>query len=359
MPAASPLEVQRVEQGHINPSFIVRCRGDEGEQAVFLQQVNTQVFPDADRLLRNTQRVTEHLRAKLIQAGTAEVDRRVLRLVPPAHGGLCTIDPSGNTWRALGYIDHAYSVDRPRTPEQAYAAAFAFAEFARLLDDLPPPALAQTLPDFHDTPKRFRKFLDARDRDPLNRAAAARTAVDLAASLESTAHMLSRWQQAHPWAVRTVHNDTKLNNVLFDQHTDRPLCVVDLDTVMPGLVAYDFGDLVRSCVGPAAEDQAEADGADLDLSLFRALTAGYLAGTRAWLRAEEIDSLLLGPVVVALELGLRFLTDYLEGDCYFPVRAPDQNLRRAQSQFCLVTAMARQAERMREAFERVKLDFQR
>ncbi len=352
VPDNFPTEIRSLDIGHINPSFIVRYRNGDSSGALFLQQINAHVFPKPESVIRNIRRVTEHLGAKLAQKKNPDADRKTLRLIFTHDNEPFTIDRSGQYWRAYQYIDNAYSVDNIDTVERAYAAAYAFGNFIRQLDDLPLPPLTETIADFHNTPKRFENFMDALERDPLNRAARVKDQIDFAQSRESSTRIVSDIQDNGKLVLRSVHNDTKINNVLFDAKTHEALCVVDLDTVMPGLIAHDFGDLVRSCISDTPGDSSDLNRIELRMPVFAALVEGYLASIGGLLSADEIDSLVFGARVITLELGLRFLTDYLEGDRYFRAKRSDQNLDRARVQFRLVELMERHEEEMWAEFLR-------
>jgi hypothetical protein len=346
--------IQHLEIGHINPTYIVRYHVDASHGALFVQQLNAHVFREPESVIHNIQRVTGHLRKKLAKARQQDLDRRALQLIRTAEGQPFKIDPSGRLWRAYRYIEDAYSINTVETAHQARAAAYAFGEFTRLLADLPAPPLIETIENFHDTRWRFEEFMKAVAQNPLKRVAGAIREIDFARSRETTTQALVEWQDGDLLPLRSVHNDTKINNILFDANTHEALCVVDLDTVMPGQVAHDFGDLVRSGIGDHAEDETDLTQIHLRMPIFTALAQGYLAGTRGLLSDAENESLLIGARVITLELGLRFLTDYLLGDLYFTVRGAYQNLQRARVQFRLLELMEHNEGEMRAVIERTR-----
>ncbi|MDR3741717.1 MAG: aminoglycoside phosphotransferase family protein [Terracidiphilus sp.] len=321
--------------GHINDTFrITTAPGGQSHHSI-LQRINHRVFRDPVALMRNVERVTGHLIAKV--ASLPDAARRVVTLIPTRTGAAYHVDADGNTWRAYTFISGTRSYDQVESPDQAFQAARAFGEFQQLLADLPAPPLAETIPNFHHTPARFQQFQQALAADAANRAAHCRTEIDFALARESFASALVR----AGLPSRVTHNDTKLNNVLFDEATGQALCVIDLDTVMPGLAAYDFGDLVRTSTSPAAEDERDLSKVVFQLPLFEALARGYLASA-TFLTKEERALLPTGGILITFETGLRFLADHLNGDTYFKIHRENHNLDRARTQFKLVAEMESQ-----------------
>lgn len=344
--------VQRLAIGHINPSYIVRYLDHGAAGTIFLQQINAHVFQNPPSVIQNIQRVTTHIHAKLVESRCVEPERKVLHLMHAPDGQPFVIDSCGRFWRAYRYIDGTYCINTVETAQQARAAAYAFGNFTRQLADLPAPPLIETIENFHDTHRRFEDFLNAAIQDPLGRAADATREIEFARSRESGTQVLMDLQRAGLLPMRSVHNDTKINNVLFDAKSDEALCVVDLDTVMPGLVAHDLGDLVRSSIGDHAEDESDVGLVRLRMPIFAVLLQGYLEGTRGLLTDSELDSLLIGVRVIPLELGLRFLGDHLQGDRYFKAKWPSQNLQRARVQFRLVELMERNKKQMQSIMDK-------
>jgi hypothetical protein len=320
-----PLAARRIGKGagHIHQTFRVACE----HGAVALQRLNSAVFPDLGAVMANISAVTAHLEGK--EAGHPDAARRVLRFLPAREGGLLRRDEEG-IWRCARFIEGGRMPAEPATARDARAAAQALGRFLAGLADLPLEALREPLPGFHDTRARFEAFRAVADGSPES---------DFALSREPLADALA----SAGLPLRPVHNDTKLANVLLDAATGEGLCVLDLDTVMPGLSAHDFGDLARSAAFDAAEDAAEVR---LDLNRLKALATGYLEGAGGALSAAERASFGLGARVIAYELGLRFLTDHLCGDRYFAVARRGQNLDRARGQFARLRALEAQAERV-------------
>ena len=342
----------RFGSGHIHFTFVVVYSRGGAVTRYLHQRINDRVFPDPPALMENISRVLGHLRQKL-----PSDDRSAgLRLVPtlvPAHDGLpWARDDRGGWWRTWRYIE-ARTVDRVESPREAYQAARAFGLFQRHLLDLPGPPLHATIPRFHDTPARFETFRRALEADALERAGSMRVEVDFALERQALAHELETLRAQGLVPERTVHNDTKVNNVLFDVSTGEALAVVDLDTVMPGLGLHDFGDLVRTASCRVEEDATDPSRARVDPVLLEALSRGYLDALGDGITPAERESLVLAGKVIALECGLRFLTDYLEGDRYFRVQRAGQNRDRCRTQFAIVRSLEENEEDLRRLVERL------
>ena len=334
-------------EGRIHDSFRVTCTPAAGGPSTFLlQHLNTTVFHDVPALMENIARVTGHLQVGYQVEGVDDPERRALTLVPTRDGTAFHTDAQGAAWRCYEFIEGTHTLPAVETPDQARACARAFADFQRRLADLPPPRLHVTIPGFHDTRRRLATFRSVLKHDPLRRAASAQDEIAFALDRAGLADGLELARRSGRLPERVTHNDTKINNLLFDNATGETLCVVDLDTVMPGLALYDFGDLVRSAVNSAAENEPDMGQVGCRLDIFEGLVCGYLEGGRAFLLPEEISRMALAGRVLAYELGLRFLTDHLEGDTYFPVGQAGDNLRRSRIQFALALAMEKATVRM-------------
>jgi hypothetical protein len=332
----------RYGSGHIHDTYSVRFEdGGRPMAHIILQHINTRIFKNPIVMMENIRRVTTHVRSRLDDVEDA--DRRVLQLVPTREGRAWHVDDKEQYWRAYRFIEGAKSFDEVNSERQAFEAAKSFGEFQRMLADLPGARLAETIPHFHDTPKRFTDFEWALDADAAGRAEHARDEIAFAMERRTTASALV--ESALP--ERVTHNDTKLNNVLLDEVTGQGICVIDLDTVMPGLAAYDFGDMVRTMTCPAAEDEQDLSGVELDFRLFESVLRGYLLGAENFLTADERESLITGARVIVFEQGVRFLADYLAGDTYYKVSRPGQNLDRCRTQFKLLESIERQEKAMR------------
>lgn len=339
--------VEPYGNGHINDTYCA-VYGQAGTAVRYiLQRINPRVFKQPAALMANIQRVTAHLGAKL--AGQPEASRSVLTLVPARDGGAWCQDAAGCYWRAYLFIEQARSCEAVQSPQQAFEAAKAFGRFQKLLADLPAPRLHETVPDFHDTPKRFANFVRALEADRCNRARLASAEIAWALRRQP----LTRTLLDAGLPERVTHNDTKLNNVLLDDATGAGVCVIDLDTVMPGLALYDFGDLVRTGTCAAPEDHRNLAEVGLQLPMFEALLRGYLASAGEFLTPAERRHLAVAGAVITLEACLRFLTDFLEGDVYFKIHRDGHNLDRCRTQIRLVESLEAQSDAMQRLVEQL------
>jgi Ser/Thr protein kinase RdoA (MazF antagonist) len=323
--------------GHINDSYCAEFEQGGGRERFLLQRINTHVFSDPAALMENIERVTTHLAAKTLTGG-----RRVLTLVRARDGQAWLMDGDGSCWRMYRFVEGARSIDVVESAGQAYEAARAFGEFQRMLADLPEPRLNATIPDFHNTPKRLKGLKQAIEADVLGRVEEAGREIGFALERESVTRLLLEADLP----VRVTHNDTKINNVMLDEQTGKGVCVIDLETVMPGLAPFDFGDMVRTMSCRAAEDERDLSLVQIDVGMFEALAQGYLSVAADFLTDAEKRALADAGRVITLEQGIRFLTDYLEGDRYFKVHRAGQNLDRARAQFGLVESLEEEAEAM-------------
>ncbi len=330
---------ERYGTGHIHDTYCATF-DDGGKTArIILQRINTAIFKNPVAMMQNIERVTAHLRTHL---EGADADRRALTLVPTQDGRNWHVDAEGQFWRAYRFIDGAGTYDAVSSPRQAFEAAKAFGEFQRLLGDLPGTRLEESIPEFHKTAKRFTAFEEAVDRDVVGRSKDAEREIEFAESRQAIAKALLDVELPE----RATHNDTKLNNVLLDDASGVGICVIDLDTVMPGLVAHDFGDMVRTMTCAAAEDEPNLSRVRMGFPLFEAVLRGYLAGSRGFLTGAERESLITGAKVIVFEQGIRFMTDFLAGDLYYKVSRPGQNLDRCRTQFKLLQSIEQQETEM-------------
>ena len=321
--------------GHINDTFLLSR--EDGTQFV-LQRINKNVFPNPPEVMDNIQRVTHHLR-KRIRAAGGDPERGTLRMLKNTDGELYSIDRNGDYWRAYTFVDDSISYDQVENADVFCESGHAFGRFMSMLDDFDASTLHETIARFHDTPKRFRDFRTAVETNAAGRADSVRDLIDLALSYEAFGSTLMDALAKGDLPLRVTHNDTKLNNVLIDEKTGHAVCVVDLDTVMPGLCAYDFGDAIRFGASTAAEDETDLDKVHFSMPLYRAYAEGYLSEVRDALSAQEVDSLAYGAKIITLEQAIRFLGDYLNGDVYFKTAYPEHNLVRARTQFKLLSEM--------------------
>ena len=332
--------------GHINDTYAAVFQQDGRPVRFILQRINHHVFKNPAGLMQNIERVTAHARRKLEARGTGEVNRRVLTLVPTRAGRAWHEDADGNTWRCYLFIEGATTYDQIGTTGQASEAARAFGEFQKLLADLPAPRLLDTIPDFHHTRRRFDALRAAVQTDPCNRANAVKQEIRFCLQRELMVDVLLKLRAQGALPERVTHNDTKLNNVMLDDATGEGICVIDLDTVMPGLALDDFGDMCRSACRPTLEDERDPTKVEARMDMFEAMVGGYLASAGEFLNTTEKDHLVFSARQITFEIGMRFLTDYLEGDRYFKTRRPGHNADRTRVQFKMVESFERHEEVM-------------
>jgi len=340
--------------GHINETFVATYemravgKGTETRQCRFIhQRINTNIFKDPATLMCNLARVTKHIRGKLEAQGEDDLERRVLTLISTRDNINWVIDERGNYWRTFQFIEGATTFDVVETVDQAREVGHAFGEFQSQLIDLGPPQLAFTIPNFHNTRERLSAFKEAVERDVCNRAASVRDEISRVDHYVDLVDDLLKLQRAGEIPLRVVHNDTKINNVLIDDETGKSLCVIDLDTVMPGLVADDFGDLVRTSSSFAREDERNLSKVVVELPIFEALVIGYLSASGSFLTDSEVDSLIVGSKLMTYEQALRFLADHLTGDTYFRIHREAHNLDRARVQIALLDSIVAHEDEMR------------
>jgi len=332
---SAPVSCERYGHGHINRTYLVTTAA---EKRYILQRINNQVFPDVAGLMENISLVTEHIRAR------SSDPRGALSLVPTLDGAAYAIQEDGY-WRIYEFVEHSVCRQISGTVEDFYESAVAFGRFQHQLADFPAEKLHEVIPDFHNTPNRYRLFREVLERDPLGRAAEVQAEIAFALAREEEMATLQHLRDSGSLPIRVTHNDTKLNNVLLDEDTGKPLCVVDLDTVMPGLSLYDFGDSIRFGASTAAEDEKDLSRVNMSLEYFRMYTRGFLEACPG-LTPMELRMLPMGAKTMTMECGLRFLTDYLDGDHYFSTSYAGQNLDRCRTQFKLVSDMEKKWDEM-------------
>jgi hypothetical protein len=332
--------------GHINDTYL--SRWDQHGRCVrhIIQRINHHVFKAPEQLMENIDRVTRHVRGKLEASAGSNPDRECLSILRTIQGALVHRDDQGDYWRMYTFIDGTRTHDLCTAPHLAYEAAKAFGRFQRHLSDLPGERLHDTIPYFHHTPRRLQGLEQAVREDRHGRGASAREAVDFVFARAGLASLVTDRLERGVLPERITHNDTKLNNVLMDERTERAVCVIDLDTVMNGSVLYDFGDMVRTCGRTSAEDERDLDKVQFNLDAFEALARGYLQGAAGFLKPVEVELLVEAGRLITLTIGIRFLTDYLSGDVYFKTHRPGHNLDRARVHFRLVAEMEMRAARM-------------
>lgn len=325
--------------GHINDTFLVVCGMREGERRRYiLQKMNHSIFKMPQQLMENVVNVTEYLREMIARRG-GDPDRETLNVVKTKDGSNYYLDDEGNYWRMFLFVEQTVCLEKVESAKDFYDSAVAFGNFQKMLSDYPAQTLYETIPNFHNTPSRFADFRKAVQEDRMGRAAQAKEEIAFALAREKDTRVLTDMLKAGELPLRVTHNDTKLNNILFDADTKKAICIIDLDTVMPGLSHYDFGDSIRFGASTGAEDEKDLDKIEMDLSLFEAFTKGYLEGCGGSLTEKEIEMLPMGAKLMTYECGIRFLADFLEGDTYFKIHRDGHNLDRARTQFKLVKDM--------------------
>lgn len=331
--------VEPCNLGHINDTYVLTFNTPQGTARRYvLQRINHNVFRDPESVMRNIEAVTAHLRRKIEAAGGDPL-RETINLVPTVDGRTWIRTPEGEYWRAMLYIEGARTYETIEDPKHFYSAGKAFGNFMRLLDDFPADTLTETIPQFHNTVKRYNDLMEAAKRDAAGRAYSVREELDFAKSRAADTGVVLKLIEDGKIPLRVTHNDTKLNNVMIDDATGEAICVLDLDTVMPGSALYDFGDAIRFGASTAPEDETDLSKVGIDLELFRQFARGYLTAAGEVLTPAELDHLAFSAKLITLELGMRFLTDHLNGDVYFRIHRPNHNLDRARAQFKLVEAM--------------------
>jgi len=345
------VRADEVRSGHINSTYRVTFESTDGMRARYvLQRINEEVFLDPRAVMRNVECVTRHINGKVLRVKHA-LGGQTLSLYPARDGCSWIEGPGGGLWRCYNYIEGCRTYDVVENTRQAYQAARAFGAFQELVSDLPPGELEETIPHFHDTPWRLARLLEAIERDPCGRGAGVGRELEFILGRE---HELDRVVEAMARGElprRIAHNDTKINNVMMDARSDEAVCVIDLDTVMPGSVVYDFGDLVRTATSPAAEDERDLSKIELRMPMFEALVEGYMDAADGFLIGAESELLAFSAKLITLELAIRFLHDHLEGDRYFKTTREDHNLERCRAQLRLVESIEEQMDEM-EGFVR-------
>jgi len=350
--SGDPTEITPLATGHINDTYILTAQEKERTTRYILQRINHAVFKEPVRTMNNILRVTEHIRSKTLQTD-AELATRQLTAFSTHDGLGYHQDAGGNVWRVYNFVEDAVTHDTLASTEPAYEAARMFGWFQRMLIDLPGPPLHETIRGFHDTPRRLQFFHDVLKMDKLNRAKNAKAEIDFLLHYAGICDVLAELVEEREIPVRIAHNDAKINNVMLDTRTGRGVCVIDLDTVMPGLSIFDFGDLVRTAACRAAEDERDLSKVVVSFSMFCALVRGFVRETSEFLTPAERQHLTFGAKLITFEQFMRFLTDYLAGDVYYKVHREGHNLDRCRTQMVLVESIMDQEKAMNALVEKV------
>ncbi|HEY9171849.1 MAG TPA: aminoglycoside phosphotransferase family protein [Verrucomicrobiae bacterium] len=347
------LHAETCKIGHINETYSATY--DQGGMRVryIHQKINKNVFKHPPAVMRNLARVSAHLRRKLEEQRLPHITRRCLTVVPTRKGDSFYLDKAGEYWRTFVFIEGVHTLEAVQSPAQAYQAGSAFGEFQNLLVDLPGDRLHETIPDFHNTRKRFTALQEAIQKDHINRAQLAGPEIEFALKHEKMVDVILNGMAKGKIPERITHNDTKFNNVMLDVVTGEAMCVVDLDTVMPGCALYDFGDMVRTTTSPTLEDEQDLTKIKMHMPIFEQLAEGYLATAGKFLTKEERALMAFSGKLITFEIGIRFLTDFLSGDTYFRIHRPGHNLDRCRTQFKLVESIEQQEEAMQKLVDKL------
>ena len=342
------LSAEELRSGNINSTYkLIFAKADGTRIGYILQKINTVVFKDPDGVMENIINVIDHIDKKLVAKGE-NTDRRLLHFITTKSGGYMCKDTNGYFWRAYLFVDGVTAHNSISEPNLFYEAGRGFGEFQKNLFDFPAEKLHETIPDFHNTKRRFYAFVAAIAEDKAGRVRDLEPEIDFLFERRKMMSEVVDKIDSGILPVRVTHNDTKLNNVLIDDATGKAVCVIDLDTVMPGSSLYDYGDAIRFGASTAAEDEPDVSKITVDMELFKLFTKGFVEEVASALTKEEIHYLPLGAKVMTCELALRFLTDYINGDEYFKINSPDHNLVRARAQMKLLTEIEKKYDEMTE-----------
>ncbi|MFM1944747.1 MAG: hypothetical protein RI897_3729 [Verrucomicrobiota bacterium] len=339
--------------GHINETYMATYNQGGTLVKYIHQKVNQTVFKKPQEVMDNLVRVTSHVRQRLQTEKARDITRKALTLIPARDGRSYYQDPEGEYWRTFVFVERAQTFEAVQSSRQAFEAGKAFGGFQQLVVDLPGKRLHETIPHFHNTRRRYDRLCEMIKADPYNRAKVAEEELDFALGQEPMVDVLLKALESGEIPERVTHNDTKFNNVMLDWETGEALCVLDLDTVMPGTVLYDFGDMVRTTTSPTLEDERDLSKVGLRLPVFEALAHGYLSATEPFLTPAERKLLVFSGKLITYTIGIRFLTDFLAGDKYFRIHRPEHNLDRCRTQFALIRSIQEQEEEMCDLVERL------
>lgn len=348
------IEVVPYGFGHINDTFAaVFKRVDDSKHRYILQRINHNVFKSPENVMENIEGITKHIRKKVI-AGGGNPERETLNIIPTTDGENFYKTSEGDYWRVYIFIENAKTYQVVENLKHFYNAGNAFGKFQKLLSDYPAEKLHETIVNFHNAAKRYEDFKEALAKDVKNRASSVKAEIDFVEKRARETSVIIDLLAECKLPLRVTHNDTKFNNVMIDDKTGEGICVIDLDTVMPGSSLYDFGDSIRSGTNPADEDERDLSKVWMDLELFESFTHGFLNSAKDFLTPLELEYLPFGAKMMTLECGMRFLTDYLSGDVYFKIHRENHNLDRCRTQFKLVYDMEEKAEQMKLIVEKYK-----
>ena len=329
------VNVKSFGSGIINDTFLVVCKNNNKEEKYILQKINHLIFKNVEKLMENYCNICNYLK-EVVKNNHGDIDRQTITVIPTKEGKSFFKDSLGNYWRAIKFISNTITYDILESSNDFYKAGKAFGEFQNMLSEYKAETLYESIPNFHNTRERFKTFLSAIENNKANRLDKVREEVNFILERKNDTSILLDMYERGELPLRVTHNDTKISNILMDEKTKEGICVIDLDTIMPGLSLYDFGDAIRSGATFAREDEEDLSKVFVDLGLFEAFTKGFIEGVDNGLTPKEIEMLPMGAKIITLEQGMRFLTDYLDGDLYYKTSYDDHNLVRTRTQLKLV-----------------------
>ncbi len=335
--------------GHINQTFLVEC----SSKKFILRKINKNIFKAPLKVIENTIKTTEHIRKKLTLEGEKELEKKTITLIKSTQNKFYYIDKNQDFWCAMHYFENAHTVSYTSSPEISFNAAKAFGKFQRLLIDANPSDFSPTIDDFHNTSLRLQNLEHSINTGIPERISNSKLEIEYAMLNKHIVNKMEALLKNKKIPIRITHNDTKINNVMLDNKTNKGVCVIDLDTVMPGTVLYDFGDMVRTSATPAKEDEEDLKKIFIDENIFSALAKGYLSELKNILTTEEIKHLVYGAELIIFEQAIRFLTDYLNGDKYYKIKFPDHNLIRTKNQFALLNSLQSQKQNLEKIINNI------
>lgn len=347
------LNFETLNSGHINTTSKVSVV-DNGKMFFYtVQAINTNVFKNPEGVMSNILKVTSHIKGKIEAAG-GDVDRGVLTVIMAKDDKPFYFDEEGTFWRVYRYIDKCHTQNKVEDPKTLYNAGFGFGNFQNQLADFPKEELVETIVDFHNTPVRYQQLLDAIKNNPKDRVKECTEEIKFFENRLNELGRLTNLEKEGKLPLRVTHNDTKFNNILIDDGTNEALSVIDLDTVMPGLVTSDFGDAIRFATNTAAEDETDLSKVGISLELYDAFARGFLKALDGKLTEDEMDNLAWGAKIMTMECGMRFLADHINGDVYFKIHREGHNLDRARNQIALAKSMEENFDKMQEIIKKYK-----
>ena len=344
------IDAKAYGSGHINDTLLVRYMLSGKQINYILRKINNFVFKEPKLIIENTINVTNHIREKLIEVNEPYINSKVLTLLGTKNGNSYYVDEN-DYWCLLHFIQGAYTVDHIDNSEQAYEAAKAYGKFQKYLSDFDTSQCYITIKNFHNLSNRIKIFEEAIRLDSKKRIEGITQEIEIAKSYIFLKDEYENLKKKN-LPMRITHNDTKINNIMLQNESNKGLCVVDLDTVMPGIILNDFGDMVRTFTSPVLEDAKDFSKVKMRLPIFDALVKGYLEELNNYLTQDEINNLVLGSKIIVYEQAIRFLTDYIAGDVYYKVEYDIHNLNRARNQFALLSSIEEQTEQMEKVIEK-------